>query len=320
MENNKNKRYFSIKTKITASIVSFVLILLAVVFYFSYLNVKKIYQEDLNAHLLNMVSIASLQVSGDEHSLLKVPADEQTDPYKNIVKVLKNIKKNSPDIYYLYTMRENDEGEITFIVDPDDSDPSTVSQIGDVYTDASQFLKDNFNKMDKPMIEPSFYSDQWGTWLSGYAPFYNKEGIREGILGIDISASQIINNERNMMFTYLFYYIISGFLSVLFGLYLSKRLTKSILSLTNLVKESNNDKEMESTPIIIDEVEELSNVLKSKLRDVNSSQKMLIKEMEDKTKTLEKVNKLMVGRELEMIKLKKEIIELNKKIENSNKV
>jgi len=317
MSNNNNKKHFSIKTKITFSIVLFVLVSLGLVFIGSFLNSKRINRDNLRSDLLNTVGIASLQVDGDKHSSLLTISDEGSSSYKDIVKVLKNIQKNTDDIHYIYTMRKNDNGDIIFIVDPDDSDPNNISHIGTVYNDASSFLRDNFSLFKKPAVEKDFYTDQWGTWISGYAPIYKENGEIDGILGIDIKAGDILLQENNMMISYILIFIFAGFLSIIFGIFLSKKLMKLINSLaSNLENKENIDISDASN----DELGNLAKVIQTTLNDdksivLKADEKQ--KEAEDvaseKIKTIERMNKLMVGRELEMIKLKEELKSLKSK-------
>lgn len=317
MENKKQKNFYSLKTKITLNIVVFVLVILTVVFSFSFMNARNISRNDLKNRLLNMVGIAALQVNGDDQAFLQKREDENTPIYRNSIQTLKNIQNKSTDIYYIYTMKENTDGDIVFVLDPDDADPNNISHIGDVYKEPSKFLKDNFMTMDKPVVESNLYTDEWGTWLSGYAPFFDKNGNRTGVLGIDINATEIIKRETSILYVYLITFIISGLLSVILGFYISKKITRSLVNLTNILKNSENS-DLKIENISNDEVGELTKVIKNTLEEVNISQKDKDTDILEKNKTLEKINKLMVGRELEMIKLKKEIEDL-KRSDDKNK-
>lgn len=316
MENKKPKKFLSIKTKITFSIVVFVLMTLSIVFSVSYLNTRKSMREDLDLRLLNMVNIAVLHVDVDKHSALKTLPDESTQNYLDVKMALRDVRDHSTDIRYIYTMRENEDKEIYFVVDAEE-DPTNISHLGEVYEDPNQFLIDNFSKINKPVAEKEFTSDKWGTWISGYAPFYDKNGNREGVLGIDIKASDIISKQKELFYIYIISFIISGILSIILGLYLSRRLVNSITFLTSILKGHNKDGIIGISPIGNDEVGDFTNVLKTTLDQINITQKNTEEKVSDKTKMLEKMNKLMIGRELEMIKLKKEVSELKKKIGNN---
>ena len=93
-------------------------------------------------------------------------------------------------------MRLNAASEIVFVLDTTEVDPATV---GEVYPDPSSVLLANFSTMNGAMVEDDFYTDQWGTWLSGYSPIYRSNGEREAVLAIDVSAEAVIARERQLL-------------------------------------------------------------------------------------------------------------------------
>ena len=305
MEINKIKKYFSLKTKITLIVIIFTLFILGLIFVISFLNIKKDLREDLKNRLLNMTSIAALQVDGDQHDILKNRTDENTDVYINIKNKLIKIRDAGSDISDVYTLRENENKDIAFIVDAE-TDPSQISHIGDVYSDANKFLKDNFMTISKPITESQFYTDQWGTTISGYAPFYDSNGKRAGVLGLDVEASSILKRERNIIFNYLIIYLFCVIITLFFSIYLSKKLIKSIKILNESIKNNKTFLSLSQN----DEFGELTETIKSTFDNLDLAQKQSKEQLAEKIKILERTNKLMIGRELEMIKLKKEINEL----------
>jgi len=312
MENQKPKKFLSLKIKTTISIVSFVIFILGIVFFISYINTREIIEHDLRDRLQNMVGIGALQVNGKGHNELQTLADEDSVAYKYFIKILRDIDKSSSDIYFIYTMRQDAQGQIVFVVDADNT--GNVSHIGEVYNDASPFLRNNFNRINQPVTEEDFYTDKWGTWLSGYAPIYDEAGNKEGLLAIDISAADLISRENNLKLAYLLGFIIFGLFSVILSLLLSNRLTKSLISLTRFVKDMDETPDLEVETINNDEVSELAGALNAKMTKVNLSQSEKDQRIIEKNKMLERTNKLMIGRELEMIKLKKEIVDLKNKL------
>ncbi|SLM30063.1 Multi-sensor hybrid histidine kinase [Desulfamplus magnetovallimortis] len=87
---------------------------------------------------------------------------------------------------------------IMFVVDAE-TDPEQIANLGDIYQDASPLLKQIFATMKAPVIENELYTDKWGTWLSGYAPFYDSSGKRAGVLGVDISAATVKQYQKKLL-------------------------------------------------------------------------------------------------------------------------
>lgn len=59
--------------------------------------------------------------------------------------------------------------------------------------------------------------DQWGTWLSAYVPFSTRNGQKEGVLGIDMDATRLITQERNLLNVSIVMFVVLLPLSLLFG-------------------------------------------------------------------------------------------------------
>jgi methyl-accepting chemotaxis protein len=308
MEKLKLKKYLSIETKTTIGIVLFVNIFMGLITYVSFINYKVVSRNDLNHHLSSMVSIASMNVDAEKHSLLKTIVDEETQAYKDIKKSLQIIIGSDPEVTYVYTMRENDKNEIEFIVDAEES-LENISHTGDVYTDASPYLKNNFKNINNIVIENDFTTDKWGTWLSGYAPFYDKNGKREGVIGIDIKAEDILNKEREMASIYILTFILGGLIAILVGIRLSRKITKSISSLSKMLEDG---KCLDVFPSSNDEIGELKNAFETIL-DKNNALKIDIEEkLIGESKTIDKINKILAEKEVEIAKLKQEINSIKK--------
>ncbi|MCE1254160.1 MAG: methyl-accepting chemotaxis protein [Anaerolineae bacterium] len=143
-----------------------------------------------------MVSIAALQINGDEHAKIQTQADSQSAEYQHIREILQNIQNTSSNLSEPYTMRVNSDGKILFIVDASVEDPINV---GAEYSEPSVLLLENAATLNHPIVEDDIYKDEWGTWLSAYAPIYRSDGSLEAILGLDISAEKVIAEENELL-------------------------------------------------------------------------------------------------------------------------
>ncbi len=74
-------------------------------------------------------------------------------------------------------------------------------------------------------IDDTFTTDQWGTWVSGFAPFYTSDGKFEGILGIDISAQHVKDYQAKTMQFILIFTVIIIVIVLILAVFLSKRIT-----------------------------------------------------------------------------------------------
>ncbi|MCG8099136.1 MAG: histidine kinase, partial [Candidatus Thiodiazotropha taylori] len=146
----------------------------------------------------DIVAVAALQIDAEAHNTLRLPEQEAGPTYLRLRRDLQRIRDAATGVRYVYTMVPNADGQIMFILDAE-TNPEEIAHLGDLYDDASETLKANFNSLDKPLVEQDFYTDRWGTWLTAYAPFYTSDGKRAGVLGIDIENSNIQTRERYLL-------------------------------------------------------------------------------------------------------------------------
>ena len=99
-----------------------------------------------------------------------------------------------------YTWRITNNGQLAFVVDADLEEPA---DIGEIYEDIDPETLNQLISIKTPFTDQEFTSDRWGTFLSGYAPFYHPDGRLEGILGIDIDASDVLAYERKSLWARL---------------------------------------------------------------------------------------------------------------------
>ncbi len=227
--------HIKLETKLGMWFSAFAVIFMVAPMFLLYLNSRKDVNEDIRRRLHDIVRVASLRVDADTHSTLTQPSDEKNASYVYIKQKLKEIRDNATDIYYVYTMRLDAEGRIRFVVDAEE-DPEEIAHLGDVYDDASQMLKTHFATLDQAIVEEEFYTDKWGTWLSGYAPFYLSDGRREGVLGMDIKADQVQAYENKLLWTAIAICMSIIPLAAILGWLLGRRIAAPIVSLTDNAK------------------------------------------------------------------------------------
>jgi methyl-accepting chemotaxis protein len=165
----------------------------------------------LREELRSMAAVAALQVDGDAALQFSQPQDQNSPAYTAFRAALQRIQAAGSGVEDVYVMRRGADGQIAFIADSAE-DPA---KLGAVYTDASPLLKANFADLRGPLVEETFYTDQWGVWYSGYAPFYTADGQVAGVLGMDISAAEVVARQHALLVTAL---AIGGGVSLLAGL------------------------------------------------------------------------------------------------------
>jgi GAF domain-containing protein/HAMP domain-containing protein len=239
----------------------------------------------------------------------------QSDAYLKMQEKMFAIRATSPDIAYLYVLRKNEQGKIEFIIDAGD-EPSLLRE---VYDDASDTLVSNFDSMVVPIVEEDIYSDKWGDWLTGYVPAYTSDGQERLIIAMDLTASSVLERERQFLVISLGAFFLVIPLAAIAGWFLGRALSRPILKLTEGAHRiSVGDLSFQANIRTGDEREELAeaiNTMARRLREMVEGLEMRIQErtqeVETRSKYLEAASE--VGRAattmLDADQLAKELVE-----------
>jgi len=227
----RTRRYLRLQTKLGISFSIVAAITSALLTFALYLTVKTQLHQDIRQRLYDIVNIAALQVDGDAHATLVDPAQEGNTAYMRIKHVLQNIRDRETDIRFVYTWRRDANGRLIFVVDAE-TDPKEISHLGDIYDSAEPSILEELATLDHTMVDKEINTDQWGAWLSGYAPFYRSDGQMEGILGIDIAASKVLAHERRFLWIALGVFCAALPLAMALGWLFGHKLAAPIVTLT----------------------------------------------------------------------------------------
>lgn len=161
-----------------------------------YINAKNSLTNQLRAHLTNLAKTSAQMIDVEKHNKLKKVEDEKTPEYQELKGVLQKIRDANPGIRDIYTVIKTDKPGIwQFILDGEE-DPKLVSHIGATYQ------VEKFPEMQKAFSEASadndLTKDEWGYYLSGYAPIKDKTGKTVAMIGLDFSAEGVIKEESQI--------------------------------------------------------------------------------------------------------------------------
>lgn len=231
----KNKRALSLKTKITLSFILVSLIASSIlgVSLYTRLNSEKISQ--ITRSLLNAASAASILVDGDLHKSLK-PGDESSEGFVSQRNKLEEFQK-AAGVKYLYTLKL--EGDKAFFVFDTDSEAETA--IGEEYV-IEDNMKDALIDMQnawagKPSVTGKPYSDEFGTFISAYAPVHDSAGNVVALVGADYDISYIAGEILNTLIETCIFALLALLVTIVIALYISNKIYKPIKTLHMQVRE-----------------------------------------------------------------------------------
>jgi GAF domain-containing protein/HAMP domain-containing protein len=227
-------QYPSLRTRLAIVLILLAAIFTAGVSSIIYFNFKAELRNNLRHRLENVTSLAALQQDGD--ALLKVQKENDENFEKIRDKNLK-IKNSEPELRFVYTMRKDAQGQIYFVVDAGFPTEEGYSPFGTPYEEPGPALVAHFDSMSGTILESDFYTDEYGTFLSGYAPIFTSNGERVGVLGVDISANTIRAQERRYLSRLFIIVLPSLFLIVVGGVVFANYLAKPIVNLRDMANK-----------------------------------------------------------------------------------
>ena len=192
---------------------------------FFYVRAMDNLMRSLQSRLQNSAALLSETLDARELEGVRTAEDVGQAAYRDALEKVRRVRRTNPDIAFLYVMRRADDGAVSFVVDSDETEAQ--ARPGKVYDDVVPEMLEGFHQ---PVVDDKLYEDEWGVFLSGYAPLRNGEG--RYLVGIDMRADQVRNNLRELRLTGLASLFASVLLALVFALYLSRGLARRIARVT----------------------------------------------------------------------------------------
>ena len=100
-------------------------------------------------------------------------------------------QKNNCQVYIIKKQGSN----LSFIVDDIYFEtPDSYAKIGEAYTDYDPELLNAFNGQSS--ASKDFYTDEYGTFLSGYAPIKNSNNETVAVIGMDMDIKTVLEKQN----------------------------------------------------------------------------------------------------------------------------
>jgi hypothetical protein len=188
-----------------------------------YLSAVESLMGSLQSRLKSGSALISEVLDATDLEEIRTPDDINHPSYVRYLKLLRNFKKTNPDIAFLYIMRLEGERSV-FVVDSDETQAQALP--GRPYEWKVPSLKEGFFK---PTSDEKIYTDEWGSFMSGYAPI--KNGAGRYLVGMDMRADEVKNKLHRLRMSGLLSLFASLILAVLFSHILSASFVRRIKTL-----------------------------------------------------------------------------------------
>ena len=148
-------------------------------------------------YLIGMAEVAAQQIDPALHQGFRDPAQRNNADYRRAVEPLRRMRTAVSDIRYIYTA-VRDRDQVRFVLDaadPGDHDGDGLDDqapLWGVYDDTNpdiwKALGDGV-RPGRPTATAEPYTDKWGAFMTGWAPFFDASGRQVGVVGVDVDAS-----------------------------------------------------------------------------------------------------------------------------------
>ncbi len=185
-----------------------ILLLIVTLGFAFYVNGRRVLDSQLREELKSYVTLAAAQFDTVSLDRIRTAKDLQTPELRDTVALLNRIRSGNLHIRFAYIMRKTDmPTEFAFIADADSlksTDELDVDHNGIVEkNEQASYPGDVYDISDSPWMIHGFESayvddqltvDQWGTFISAYAPVIDARGRAVAVLGIDMDASEYLTH------------------------------------------------------------------------------------------------------------------------------
>ncbi len=178
-------------------------------------------RDQIKTDLVDRASTIASLVDGDRVQTLRSATQESSDTYKSLLEPLRRVRDSNNSIKYLYTLVQKD-GKVYFVLDPTESG----DQDGDGKDDKSHLMEEYESvtpamadalKYHRVTVETEPSKDEWGTFISAYAPIFNSKHEAVGVAGVDMTADQYIARQHLLRTAFTVCTLLAAILGVLAG-------------------------------------------------------------------------------------------------------
>lgn len=238
-------------TKKTLLINTLICTIICIIFgVFSYRSSREALMESYRNDVKRLANIAASIVNPEEHETFQ-PGDELTPEYQVYYDFLHKMGQNE-EIQFAYTLRKTDNGGLEFVLSSDIAEGEEL--IGLEY--------ETYDKIDEAFsgvlsADDAYNRDEWGVYLSGYAPIYNASNEVIGVSGVDITANAIQEKIKDSLMRISILCFLCIVFSFLMNVLIMKQLKKNFILMNEKVSSLANADGDLTNEIVIDSGDEL---------------------------------------------------------------
>lgn len=177
------KLRFTVQGKLLISHFLAVLLVSGSVGSFFFAQAKRNLLENVRVRLQNSAALIAECIDARELHAIRTADDVVRPEYERNLSLIRMLRLTNADISFIYVMRRAG-GRVEFVIDSDDTADQALP--GREYTETVPALLTGFARAS---VDEGVTEDEWGAFLSGYAPLRNGRG--EYLVGMDMRVDHL---------------------------------------------------------------------------------------------------------------------------------
>ena len=231
MKSLKHQKTISIKYRISAIFVTFLLLSSIIIGVFSYYSAKNLIENVVGNTALSIAQAEVTSIDAAQFQQLQSTDDMQSDYYQELHANLNEMIQKT-GVKYLFTVRLTSDNKCIYVVDGTATDDADFSPLG-----SESSLSDCLNSCFQGTPSYGFVSDQWGDMIKAYVPIKDASGNVVGALGADFDASYMVSQLGSLRLRILLIIAaVSILLAVFLVVYISKSVGKPIKKIVDVAE------------------------------------------------------------------------------------
>ena len=260
----------------------FTIVFLGAAYWFYQYATQKV-TDDLRQNLIISASTAAEMISVEEHSQVFQSGEEGDAQYEHIAAQLRLVRDANPQAESVYTAvrSEGNPTELLFVVSASE-DVEGRAHLREAY-DASN-APEMLLAFDGPIADVEMGADEYGVWLSGYAPILDENGTGIAIVGVDMLADDVLEVQARIRNASLIMFLIAFLVIFVAVFFLSDTITRPLRTIAATAQMLENDEPVDTETLApltrgSDEVSQLARVFQKMVEQVQARQQQLKQEV-----------------------------------------
>lgn len=295
-QSDKKVKFISLRTKLIVALALLFVIAFAAIFIWLDNFVTGMAMTTVRNEILATAKTAAAGIDGDAHTALFESGQIDDPTYTEMSTFLRSVKKTNPRAsgMYTYIQLPGETDRVRLVVSaalPPGAEAEATENLSEciqIPTSLRPALGEEYTWISPAMlagtktesVETELLPDDWGTWLSGYAPIYNSRGEPVGAVGVDMCAQNVILLQQSIRKSVMIALAISLVILIAVVWLLANGVTRPVLALTKVADRIGvGDYDLDFTNLhkerFHDEVDKLASVFELMVGKVYTREKDL---------------------------------------------